>query len=110
MSNPADVDILCSDGSTAGSATPAPASATSSDCAIVEVAGTSGAVSDGFYYDDGSNPEDGVAQYKGYDNVNGELTRCLASVFYSLRLCVVDGRFTVSLRWPICTRKVPAPQ
>eukprot|EP00903_Cladosiphon_okamuranus_P015356 g14182.t1 len=71
-SSPVDVSVLCSDGSTAGSATPAPV--TTSDCVIIEVAGTSGAASDGFYYDDGSQPSDGVAQYVGYDTVNGELT------------------------------------
>eukprot|EP00752_Nemacystus_decipiens_P017484 g15676.t1 len=72
-SSPADVDILCSDGSTAGLATPAPVSATSSSCGVIEVAGTSGAVSDGFYYDEG-NLADEVARYQGYDAVNGELT------------------------------------
>lgn len=41
----------------------------------MEVAGTSGAANDGFYYDDSSDPADGVTQYTGYDEANGELTR-----------------------------------
>lgn len=75
ISSPAEVTILCGDGSTASSATPAPVSVTSSSCGIIEIAGTSGAASDGFYYDEG-DLADGVTQYQGYDEVNGELTRC----------------------------------
>lgn len=78
QSSPAELTILCGDGTTAsGSGTPAPASVTPSDCGVIEVAGTSGAESDGFYYDDGSELGDGVTQYGGYDVVNGELTRCV---------------------------------
>ncbi|CAM9389967.1 unnamed protein product, partial [Hapterophycus canaliculatus] len=72
---PVDVGILCSDGSTAGSTTPSPLPASVSDCEILEVAGTSGAGKDGFYYDDGAEPADGVKQYTGYDDVNDELVR-----------------------------------
>ncbi|CAN0385283.1 unnamed protein product [Ectocarpus fasciculatus] len=75
QSSPAELTILCGDGTTAaGSGTPAPVSVTASDCVIIEVAGTSGAASDGFYYDDGSDLGDGVTQFGGYDDVNGELT------------------------------------
>lgn len=80
------MNILCGDGSKAGSATPAPVSPTSSDCGIIEVAGTSGAVGDGFYYDDGSSPANGVTQYQGYDDANGELTRCVSGVKSCLSL------------------------
>ncbi|CBJ33995.1 expressed unknown protein [Ectocarpus siliculosus] len=75
QSSPAELTIVCGDGTTAaGSGTPAPVSVTASDCEAIEVAGTSGAESDGFYYDDGSELGDGVTQYVGYDVVNGELT------------------------------------
>lgn len=84
--------ILCGDGSTAGSVTPAPVSATSSSCGIIEVAGTSGAASDGFYYDEG-NLADGVTQYQGYDDVDGELTRWVGAA------CLVPCLTAVLLGW-----------
>lgn len=74
-STPIAIGIVCGDGT--GEVAPAPTSAPfiSSECDIVEVAGTSGASFDGFFYNDGSPLEDGVVQYIEYALVGDDLSR-----------------------------------
>lgn len=91
QSSPAELTILCGDGTTAaGSVTPAPVSVTASNCPVIEVAGTTGASNDGFYYDDRSDLGDDVTQFKGYEYVAGELTRCIFSLL-ALTLLFTGG-------------------
>lgn len=74
-STPIAIDIVCGDGSGPVVPSPTPAPFTASDCDIVEVAGTLGASVDGYFYNDGSTLEDGVAQYIEYALVGDDLSR-----------------------------------